>query len=74
MLLFALVLLHQVLTPLQYLLYEGDVTWNEKGQRFSWRMKLRDKVGQQRFHSRVQYLTLSFTDLQARDVGSRSYE
>jgi vitamin K-dependent gamma-carboxylase len=36
---------HQILYPLRHYLYPGDVTWNELGHRYSWRMKLRDKVG-----------------------------
>jgi Vitamin K-dependent gamma-carboxylase len=40
-----LVACHQVLYPLRHYLYPGDVTWNELGHRYSWRMKLRDKVG-----------------------------
>lgn len=36
---------HQILYPLRHHLYPGDVTWNELGHRYSWRMKLRDKVG-----------------------------
>jgi hypothetical protein len=27
----------------------GNVNWTEEGHRFSWRMKLRDKVGEARF-------------------------
>lgn len=34
----------QILYPLRHHLYPGDVTWNELGHRYSWRMKLRDKV------------------------------
>jgi hypothetical protein len=36
---------HQLLTPLRHWTYPGDVTWNELGHRYSWRMKLRDKAG-----------------------------
>lgn len=35
----------QVLLPLRHFIYPGDVAWTEEGHRFSWRMKLRDKVG-----------------------------
>lgn len=37
-------LLFQLLFPLRHWLYTGDVNWTEEGHRFSWRMKLRDKV------------------------------
>jgi hypothetical protein len=40
-----LVASHQILYPLRHYLYPGDVMWNELGHRYSWRMKLRDKVG-----------------------------
>lgn len=33
----------QVLVPLRYLLYPGNVSWTEQGHRFAWMMKLRDK-------------------------------
>ena len=33
----------QLLVPLRYLLYPGDVAWTEEGHRFSWRMRLREK-------------------------------
>jgi len=36
---------HQLITPLRHWTYPGDVTWNELGHRYSWRMKLRDKAG-----------------------------
>lgn len=35
----------QVVVPLRHFLYPGDVNWTEEGHRFSWRMKLRDKIG-----------------------------
>lgn len=38
-------LAYQVLMPVRNVLYEGNVAWNEKGHRFSWRMKLRNKSG-----------------------------
>lgn len=37
-------LLHQLLVPLRYTLYPGNVAWTEHGHKFSWRMKLRTKV------------------------------
>lgn len=39
-----LISFQQILYPLRHHLYPGDVTWNELGHRYSWRMKLRDKV------------------------------
>jgi vitamin K-dependent gamma-carboxylase len=41
--LFVAFLAHQILIPLRYYAYPGDVTWHEHGHRYSWRMKLRDK-------------------------------
>lgn len=35
----------QLLLPLRHLLRPGEVVWNEDGHLFSWRMKLREKVG-----------------------------
>ena len=40
----ALFIIHQIATPLRHHFYPGDVAWNEMGHRYSWRMKLRDKV------------------------------
>lgn len=40
----------QVLIPLRHWQVPGDVTWNEGGHRFSWRMKLRSKVGVAEFY------------------------
>jgi HTTM domain/Vitamin K-dependent gamma-carboxylase, lumenal domain len=37
-------LAQQVAFPLRHWTYPGDVAWNEYGHRFSWRMKLRDKM------------------------------
>ena len=39
----------QLLLPLRHLLYPGKVDWTEECHQFSWRMKLRDKVGTVRF-------------------------
>lgn len=39
----------QILFPLRHWLYPGDVAWTEEGHEFSWRMKLRGKVGQTTF-------------------------
>jgi len=35
----------QLLFPLRQHFYPGDTAWNEFGHRYSWRMKLRDKLG-----------------------------
>jgi hypothetical protein len=39
----------QILVPLRYLLYPGNVSWTEEGHRFAWMMKLRDKDAEARF-------------------------
>jgi vitamin K-dependent gamma-carboxylase len=35
----------QVLVPLRFLAYGGDVRWHEQGLRFSWRVLHREKIG-----------------------------
>jgi hypothetical protein len=35
----------QVLVPLRYLLYPGELLWTEEGYRFSWRVMLMEKSG-----------------------------
>lgn len=35
----------QALVPLRHYIAPGNVAWNEDGHRFSWRMKLRSKIG-----------------------------
>jgi len=47
-----LFLLWQVAMPLRHHFCCGQVEWNEVGHRFSWRMKLRDKLGQTHFFVR----------------------
>ena len=39
----------QILVPLRYLFYPGNVSWTEEGHRFAWMMKLRDKDAVARF-------------------------
>jgi hypothetical protein len=39
----------QLLVPLRHWLYPGDVNWTDEGHRFSWRMRLRNKVAKVRF-------------------------
>jgi hypothetical protein len=41
--------------PLRHYMYPGDVTWNEMGHRYSWRMKLRDKAGMTKFFVTVRH-------------------
>jgi vitamin K-dependent gamma-carboxylase len=42
----------QILVPLRYLLYPGNVSWTEEGHRFAWMMKLRDKDANAMFYVR----------------------
>ncbi|MBK6759197.1 MAG: HTTM domain-containing protein [Ignavibacteria bacterium] len=35
----------QILVPLRYLLYPGELLWTEEGYRFSWRVMLMEKAG-----------------------------
>lgn len=42
--------LYQIFMPARHILYEGNVAWDEKGHRFSWRMKLRNKHGKIDFY------------------------
>lgn len=37
--------LFQLLFPFRYLLYDGNLFWNEEGYRFSWRVMLVEKAG-----------------------------
>ena len=39
-------MLIQLLVPLRHFIYPGDPNWSEEGHRFSWHMKLRQKVSQ----------------------------
>ena len=40
----------QILVPFRYLLYPGDLFWNEEGFRFSWRVMLMHKEGLATFY------------------------
>jgi hypothetical protein len=40
----------QTFLPIRHVLYPGNVVWNELGHVFSWRMKLRDKMGMTKFY------------------------
>ena len=42
--------LFQLLFPLRFLLYPGNVFWTEEGYRFSWRVMLMEKAGYAIFH------------------------
>ena len=35
----------QILMPIRYVLYKGNVMWHEQGYRFSWRVMLMEKIG-----------------------------
>ncbi|HTV19221.1 MAG TPA: HTTM domain-containing protein, partial [Polyangiaceae bacterium] len=43
-------LLVQLVTPLRYVLYPGNVNWHEQGFRFAWRVMLVEKAGQVEFN------------------------
>lgn len=40
----------QLLVPMRYLLYSGNLLWNEEGFRFSWRVMLMQKTGVATFY------------------------
>jgi hypothetical protein len=42
----------QLLVPLRFLAYGGDVLWHEQGMRFSWRVMVREKNGSVTFRVR----------------------
>ena len=41
----------QIAIPARSWFYDGHTSWTEEGHRFSWRMKLRSKVGRVVFHA-----------------------
>jgi vitamin K-dependent gamma-carboxylase len=41
----------QLLIPLRHVLYPGNVHWTEEGHRFSWHMKLRQKLAEVHFYA-----------------------
>src|SRR5690606_12439915 len=51
----------QVLMPLRFLAYGGDVRWHEQGMRFSWRVMVREKNGSVTFHVRDPRTEREFT-------------
>lgn len=46
---FVVFLSFQITYPFRYLLYPGDLLWNEEGYRFSWRVMLMEKAGNASF-------------------------
>jgi len=48
--LISLFILIQLAIPMRYLLYPGNLFWNEEGYRFSWRVMLMEKAGYGIFH------------------------
>jgi len=46
----ALFFTFQILFPLRYLLYPGNLFWTEEGYRFSWRVMLMEKAGTAQFY------------------------
>ncbi len=45
----SLFLFVQILFPFRYMLYSGELFWNEEGYRFSWRVMLMEKAGHTTF-------------------------
>jgi hypothetical protein len=58
----------QLLLPLRHHLYAGNVAWTEEGHRFSWRMRVKDKVGAARFRVRPAGGTTEFVVDTRRDL------
>lgn len=46
---FSIFFLVQVALPFRYMLYPGELFWNEQGYRFSWRVMLMEKAGYAQF-------------------------
>lgn len=46
---FVLFLCVQVVLPMRYLIYPGELFWTEQGYRFSWRVMLMEKAGSAQF-------------------------
>lgn len=51
----------QVIMPLRFLAYGGNVRWHEQGMRFSWRVMVREKNGAVTFHVRDPRTDRTFT-------------
>ena len=47
---FSLFIILQLITPLRFLAYPGELFWTEQGYRFSWRVMLMEKAGQATFY------------------------
>lgn len=45
----ALFMIFQIIIPLRFLAYSGDLFWTEQGYRFSWRVMLMEKTGYANF-------------------------
>ena len=50
----------QLLFPFRYLLYPGELFWNEQGYRFSWRVMLMEKKGYTNFKIKDSVTNKSF--------------
>lgn len=69
----------QLLVPMRFLAYGGDVRWHEQGMRFSWRVMVREKNGSVTFRVRDGVSGKSFlvapgrflTRLQEREMSSQ---
>lgn len=69
----------QLLVPLRFVVYGGDVRWHEQGMRFSWRVMVREKNGSVTFlvkspsANREWQITPNryLTSLQQRELGSQ---
>ncbi|MDB0037876.1 HTTM domain-containing protein [bacterium] len=63
----------QLLVPMRFLLYKGDLFWNEEGFRFSWRVMLMHKEGHATFYL-VDKKTGRESEIQNADFLTRSQE
>jgi hypothetical protein len=50
----SLFIVFQILFPMRYLLYHGNLFWTEEGYRFSWRVMLMEKAGTATFYVKDQ--------------------
>src|SRR3954454_24549891 len=70
----------QIVFPLRFLAYGGDVRWHEQGMRFSWRVMVREKNGSITFVVRAPHSGRTFyvaplqylTRLQEREMSSQT--
>ena len=63
----------QLLVPMRFLLYKGDLFWNEEGFRFSWRVMLMHKEGHATFYL-VDKKTGRESEIQNSDFLTRTQE